>query len=86
MRRGTFMQVRELVARHYPEVEVIGTSYPIGPWRQAGATAATVGRNVVMGLAMGGDALLGALGQPVPGWYQRHIAPNRIGWCMGELS
>ena len=71
-------------SRHYPDVEVIGTSYPIGPWRQAGATAASWGRNAVMALAVGGDTLFGMMGIQVPGWYSRVIAPNRMGWCMGE--
>ena len=41
-------------------------------------------RNALIGLVMGGDAVLGWLGHPVPAWYTLNVVPNRIGYCMGE--
>ena len=41
-------------------------------------------RNALIGLVMGGDAVLGWMGHPVPAWYTLNIVPNRIGYCMGE--
>ena len=41
-------------------------------------------RNALIGLVMGGDAVLGWMGHPVPAWYTLNVVPNRIGYCMGE--
>ena len=42
--RGTFMQVSQLVAQHYPGVEVIGSSYPIAPLKEVGGQGLWGGR------------------------------------------
>lgn len=79
------LQVRQLVAQHYPTVEVIGTNYPIEPFKQFAADVATTVRNIVLVTAMAGDTLLVWAGAQVPGWYTRLVQPNRFGWLMGEF-
>ena len=77
-------QVRQLVAQHYPAVEVIGTNYPVEPIKQAAASMVSTIRNLGLVTAIAGDTLFGWMGIPVPGWYTRTVLPNRFGWIMGK--
>ncbi len=82
-RRGTFMQVSQLVAQRYPYVEVVGSNYPIPKIRQAMANAVGMLRNVVIAAAVGGEHAANFFGVPVPAWYTANVVPNRMGWCFG---
>lgn len=79
-----------MIAQRYPDVEVIGSNYPLSPMRQNLAALVSSTRNLAILVGLGGDAVFQILNMPVPAWYTHNVTKNRMGilfgaWFFGNL-
>jgi hypothetical protein len=65
------MQVRDLLERAAPGIEVVGSTYPLSPGRAAAAKAVGAAQLAGFGLVLLGDRGFEAAGLPAPEWVQR---------------
>lgn len=65
LRRGTYGQVRQLIAQRFPDVEVIGSNYPVSPLMLWLADAVGALRLGGVAVALGGDTAMNWAGIPV---------------------
>mmetsp|Transcript_12446 Transcript_12446/g.30586 ORF Transcript_12446/g.30586 Transcript_12446/m.30586 type:complete len:156 (-) Transcript_12446:499-966(-) len=72
-----------VVQQRYPGVEVVGTQYPIAPWKQQAARVLGAAQMGAMGVILLGDKAFEFMGMATPPWYTANVAPNKMGWAMG---
>jgi len=84
------MQVKQLLERVFPGIEVIGTTYPLSPTQQLLAQAVGAAQMAGLGMVFFGDRVCESLGvAPPPPWLanvQRNKPTAAIGvWMVGNI-
>lgn len=82
-------EVAAALKRAYPELEVVGSTYPPASWKESasqGVSSASALAAITIGL---GDQFLPALNLPVPGFVQQVQSNNRLAgaamvWFIGN--
>jgi hypothetical protein len=67
----------------YPDVAVIGSAYPVAPWKVPVTYLIQALQVGLIGVCIFGDRLWQQLGIPPPAWYTQHVVSNRFGAAMG---
>uniref|UniRef100_A0A061R5R5 Selenoprotein t n=1 Tax=Tetraselmis sp. GSL018 TaxID=582737 RepID=A0A061R5R5_9CHLO len=75
------MQVKSLVSREYPEMEVVATNYPVPPVKRALARLAGYLQMGLLGLTLAGDKIFPWLGLETPQLYNT-VRDNKFAYCM----
>mmetsp|Transcript_39569 Transcript_39569/g.112225 ORF Transcript_39569/g.112225 Transcript_39569/m.112225 type:complete len:138 (+) Transcript_39569:337-750(+) len=76
------MQVRELISREFPGVEVIPSNYPVAPIKLALAKCAGYAQMGLLALTIAGDKIFPWIGLEEPEFYQT-VKQNKFGYSMG---
>eukprot|EP00775_Hariotina_reticulata_P012919 gene12919-13046_t len=91
LRRGAFMQVKQLLEQQHPGMEVGGSMYPVPPLKQGLAQVVGLGQMGAFAVVLFGDKIFEMLGYAAPPQlYVQYVQQNRFGagvaaWFVGNL-
>ena len=76
------MSVRQALAQRFPGMEVVGSQYPVAPYKAVLSKVVTVAQLGGIGIMLGGEQLFAALGLEAPQLYHQY-KEKKFGVIMG---
>eukprot|EP00798_Chlamydomonas_sp_ICE-L_P002095 gene2095-18153_t len=82
--RGAFMSVTKLVQQRDPNMEVVGSPYPVAWYRVAASQALLAAQIGALIIIVMGENIFAMLGMPrPPDWYVEKVQNQKFGMAMG---
>jgi len=82
--------VKSLLSDKYPNLKVVGTNYPVHPTKAILSKALMTVQMGLLGVVIGGEQVLGAVGITMPDAMVARLKDNKFGigmgiWVVGNL-